>query len=667
MLKFFTDKNSRYASVRRGLEIIMVLILALYPLRHIHIGLDLWDVGYNYANFEYMGTESMDPMWLFSTYLATALGHLFTFLPFGKTLLGLNLYTSLTISFLAVMGYIFFTRRLKYPAFVIFIGEFIAINMCWCPTALLYNYLTFILMSAGIINIFLGLENGKYRYLFVAGVFLGLNVFVRFSNLPEAALILAVWAYGILELIERLKDESLGKRQRRRERIDFLKRTGMRTLFCILGYAASVLGMLLFMTVRYSLDDYVTGIKRLFAMTEDNSGYTLYSMLYSLFEAYRYNLKWLAIMMAALFVGSILLTAGKMLDAHLGFKRVKGKVFQRFTFTGLMYFIFLLIGGGFVYLLCIIKWGEGTYSRFGAGPLNEYLSIIVPSAVFTLIIALWSLGVIFKPGEARTEKLLAGLFFLTIFITPIGSNNGQLSTINNMFLVVPWFMYRVWKLLKREEPEALIIKVFRREHKEMSNKALSIAIVRSYHSYLPLKVIVFLVTALCCVRFIAFGWGFTFAEAKCVENPVASLDDSYSVLKGIRMSPEKAENIKGLMDYVKGAGYSSDKELITYGYIPALSFYLQMPSAFNPWIDLGSYNYAVMQENLNAQLSEKEGNMPVLILGAHLAKYVDGVNDKKDYAEITDGKFKIIMSYIESGEYELVYQNDLFAVLESDR
>ncbi|MBR6302337.1 MAG: hypothetical protein IKR35_00635, partial [Lachnospiraceae bacterium] len=245
MQKFFTDKNSRYASVRRGLEIIMVLILALYPLRHIHIGLDLWDVGYNYANFEYMGTESMDPMWLFSTYLATALGHLFTFLPFGKTLLGLNLYTSLTISFLAVMGYIFFTRRLKYPAFVIFIGEFIAINMCWCPTALLYNYLTFILMSAGIINIFLGLENGKYRYLFVAGVFLGLNVFVRFSNLPEAALILAVWAYGILELIERLKDESLGKRQRRRERIDFLKRTGMRTLFCILGYAASVLGMLL--------------------------------------------------------------------------------------------------------------------------------------------------------------------------------------------------------------------------------------------------------------------------------------------------------------------------------------------------------------------------------------------------------------------------------------
>ena len=186
---------------------LLTALLVLYPLRHIWLGVELTDSAYSAGNYLYL--EKMNPMWLFSTYLATALGHLFTFLPFGKTLLGLNLYTSLTISLLAVMGYIFFTRRLKYPAFVIFIGEFIAINMCWCPTALLYNYLTFILMSAGIINIFLGLENGKYRYLFVAGVFLGLNVFVRFSNLPEAALILAVWAYGILELIERLKDESL--------------------------------------------------------------------------------------------------------------------------------------------------------------------------------------------------------------------------------------------------------------------------------------------------------------------------------------------------------------------------------------------------------------------------------------------------------------------------
>ena len=60
------------------LENLFVVVLAFYPLRHIGLGLDFWDVGYNYANFQYMGTEHMDPMWLFSTYLATAVGNLIT-------------------------------------------------------------------------------------------------------------------------------------------------------------------------------------------------------------------------------------------------------------------------------------------------------------------------------------------------------------------------------------------------------------------------------------------------------------------------------------------------------------------------------------------------------------------------------------------------------------
>ena len=54
------------------IENFMIVILAFYPLRHINVGLDLWDTGYNYANFTYMGMEHMDPMWLFSTYLSNA-------------------------------------------------------------------------------------------------------------------------------------------------------------------------------------------------------------------------------------------------------------------------------------------------------------------------------------------------------------------------------------------------------------------------------------------------------------------------------------------------------------------------------------------------------------------------------------------------------------------
>ena len=78
--------------------IICPLFLALYPMRHINWGLDLWDTGYNYSNFQYMGTEHMDNMWLFSTYLATAVGSFLQKLPFAGTLVGMNFYTGLFVS-----------------------------------------------------------------------------------------------------------------------------------------------------------------------------------------------------------------------------------------------------------------------------------------------------------------------------------------------------------------------------------------------------------------------------------------------------------------------------------------------------------------------------------------------------------------------------------------
>ena len=78
-------------------ENLFVVILVFYPLRHVQWGLDLADTGYNYANYTYMGTEHMDPMWLFSTWLSNGAGHLLTKLPNGGTLVGMNIYTGLFV------------------------------------------------------------------------------------------------------------------------------------------------------------------------------------------------------------------------------------------------------------------------------------------------------------------------------------------------------------------------------------------------------------------------------------------------------------------------------------------------------------------------------------------------------------------------------------------
>ena len=90
---------------RKYLYRLYPLILLLYPLRHIRVGAEWWDTGYNYGNFTYM--DHMDPMWLLSTYLGNAAGHLLTLLPGGGTMLGMNIYTGLFVSFLALGGYFF--------------------------------------------------------------------------------------------------------------------------------------------------------------------------------------------------------------------------------------------------------------------------------------------------------------------------------------------------------------------------------------------------------------------------------------------------------------------------------------------------------------------------------------------------------------------------------
>lgn len=63
---------------------------------------------------------------------------------------------------------------------------------------MLYNYLTYLFLLLCILFLYVGLAEEKKGFLIAAGLVLGANVFVRFSNLPQAVLIVGVWAYGII-------------------------------------------------------------------------------------------------------------------------------------------------------------------------------------------------------------------------------------------------------------------------------------------------------------------------------------------------------------------------------------------------------------------------------------------------------------------------------------
>lgn len=602
--KFFVEK------------LLFPAILLLYPLRHMTVGVEWWDTGYNYGNFMYM--DRVDPMWLFSTYLANALGHLFTRLPFGNRMLGLNFYTGLVVSLLALGGYYFFTKKIKIPSWIVFLGEMLAISLCWCPTALLYNYLTYALFGGGVVALYCALTQEKKGLFILAGVLLGVNVFVRFSNLAEMALILAVWAYGVI-------------------RKSGLKQVAAQTGRCVLGYGLGVGACLGYFSVRYGFDTYISSIGRLLAMPSEASDYTVYSMIVYQLRNYLQNLIWLRYLILFVLLGM------------LGFALLGGKL-RRLLSIGYVACVF----AGFYYLM--------QKNMFNM-KYSTKMSVFQWAVFFLTATVVIGVITIFRKKAEPEEKLLAGLGILVLFLTPLGSNNHLYSSINHLFFVAPftlWMLVRFLKLL----PE------------ELECRKLRIGKAGGLHiSAFPVKAMLVCMLLMLAVQSAGFGIGYVFSESDGGENLHTKIENN-GILKGMYTSPERAEAIGTISAYVEAEGLAG-REVILYGQIPAMSYYLQMPFAITAWPDLRSYNYAVMEsdlERLAFDVENKSRPQPVVLLEAAYGAYLKGgtaaltqlgwTQDEAQRFE-QDKKFVLLRQWMDTYGYEITFENEKFTMLEA--
>ena len=562
---------------------IFPVILILYSLRHINIGLDLADTGYDYANFRY-GLEHMDSKWFFSTYLTNVVGHFLTCLPGGHTLLFMNLYTGLFVSLLAFISYRFLTKRMEIPAGLVFIGELTAISLCWSPTAVLYNYMTYMLLLVGVLLVYEGLVQEKETYLIMAGAVLGTNIFVRFSNLPEAGLIVAVWAYGIIC----------------RKNI---KKVMQETGYCILGYMGAVIVWLGYISLRYGFSNYVEGIKGLFAMTETATDYKASSMLYGMFNDYIDSSYWLSRILVFLVPGMIVCVV-----LPKGWKWVKRFICVFFS-TAAMFWLY--------------KKGFCKFEFYTDGDIYRSGVLFLILTIFICLLR------ILTPKVQKNEKLLAGMIILVSLISSIGSNNRLLTSINNLFLAVPYVLWSTYKFCRKAD-----VRLF--AAKTMSVMFLALFLVQSA----------------------GFGMKFVFAESGRDVIMDAKVEHC-SVLKGISMSREKAERMEEIAAYVSDRQLTGRK-VILYGDIPALSFYLEMPSAFMAWIDLDSYNMDSLEtaiDKLRDEISEG-GELPIVILDHSLIEDIEA-----NFAK--DTKLALIFNYMEEYEYKETFSNEKFVLYEA--
>ena len=601
-------KNNQ--KLNKILQVLFPIILVLYSLRNICFGVGWTDTTYNYANFMYM--DNMDDMWLFSTYLGTALGNFFTKLPLGGTMLGLNLYTGLLISGLTVAGYFFFVKSVKLSPVLTFVAEFVAVNLCWCPTALLYNYLGFALLGAGAVLLYFALmECRRSKLCFVlAGVCLGVNVFVRLPNLANMALIVAVWAMGII------RKEKIGK---------VLKQTGL----CILGYVVGLGVCFGFISLKYGAGNYIDGILRLLSMPSEAEDYSPIEMVLQQVRNYRQNLTWIGWLLLFVVLGTIVYQI-----LPKSWKWLKNIGYVGAVFCGF-------------YLLWALKMFNMEYTT--------YMSMLQWAFMLLTATLVAGLVIIFGKGFSEQEKLLCGIGIIVMVITPLGSNNHLYLSINNLFFILPftlWLMYRFFRWL----PEAWKV------HKW------------SISTY-PLKAMLVCAGGMILLQTTLFAWNFVFLESDGA-NGAEIFDTTVEnnvILKGMYMEAERAESISEISAYVQEQGLKG-KEIILYGKIPAMSYYLEMPFAISAWPDLASYNYTVMESDLQqieAEVVADGRELPVILFEKKQGVYV--LNGKEGLETLgmdetaiavfeADRKLRLLEDMIVRHDYKATFENDKFVL-----
>ncbi len=394
-------------SHKKLLTWICAIILAMLPFLHVNSGVEFTDTGYSLGNYKHFAAA--EGTWALATFLSNVTGWLLTMLPFGGTMLGMQVYCNALLSFLLVFSFI--KLQEYFPARYVFIGEILAWALCWCPRVILYNYLTYLFLTLGCICLLKALKSQKKKYFFLAGVILGINLFVRFSNLTQTALIVVVIYDAIL---------------RKKKVKSALQSVGL----CIGGYFTAVLTVLGGIMVFYGGNEYFTMIQSLFAMKDTESTYSLASMVIAPLQAYWDQLKWLWVFPVAIAVGTLVYKFCK--------KPVIKYMFSAAFLAGLLAIVL------YYYKIAVFWRNYNDYHcfRFWA----------VGFVVFGLGLAAY---IVFSRKTRQMDKLLASMVIVIIAITPLGSNNALYPVYNNLFIVAPFVFAEGMKYIGSNKAECM--------------------------------------------------------------------------------------------------------------------------------------------------------------------------------------------------------------------
>ena len=578
-------------------KILFPVILILFPLLKVNQGIDLTDTAYSLGNYAFFGQNTV--LWTLLTFLSNVLGFFFTKLPFGGTMLGMKVYSSLLISAMALLGYRFF--RTKMPAVIAFLAELSAIGMCWCPSVILYNYMTYALLLTAVILLFRGLVRKHPGCLVAAGVVLGLNTLVRFPNNGlEVLLILTLWYYGYLK---------------KKPLAEIAKETGL----CIAGYAAGFVAVLAGMMLLYGTGTLGTMIEGVFGMAGSASDYTFGEMLGMITDAYLHGAGWMAYMVLCILPGI----------PFFAIQKERFPLLCKVVYCICIVFLFIVLG----------RWGMFNFKYYQKEAALQWGVVFL---ILSLGICVWML---FSRMQDCEWKLIAAMSLIVVLITPLGSNNYVWPALNNLFFVAPITFWTIYRFARWGRPYLDVtgkVPLF-------SVKAMTMAMV-----------VAFLIQAVG----IGCNYVFLDGEDGHKRDTTVEGSQILRGMKTNAANAGTLEELNTFM-LENNTEYRNKKVILYGNIPGLSYYLHKAPAVYTSWADLDTNSYERLAEDLNTlNQTMTEENRPLVIFSEEIMAQVLDLQENGMAGEgsVWEQKLKAILDFMTVNEYRKAFENEKYAV-----
>lgn len=367
-------------------NIALVSFLLLYPLYSVIFGINMTDTGYWLSNYKEFFDDTVRG---YAVWLSLFFGGTINIV-FGKFgLISFKIVNILTIYAILLLIYKLLREYTTHSLLLLFLSMtviFVNIDLLSILNPDILTTLFFILASY---FLYYALTYNRLSYFFIAGLFLGLNIFIRLPNLLGIGLIVIIFFYDFATS-------------------SIKKRTFKKSATLLSGYIVSIIIIFLLMESLGHFETYIETIKNLFTAAKDPNYHHSTSGLLTTFIT-QHSIALLYGLFAIAFILTI-----SWLTKYLNYSK------PTFYFA-----VFIISSITVIYL-------------FKKSSIFNYMDFFYPHLAIVGTIYLSLIFIIIKNYKNNINfSLLALIALFVIILIPLGSNTGLKKSFYGMYLGLP--------------------------------------------------------------------------------------------------------------------------------------------------------------------------------------------------------------------------------------